>query len=121
MGIDLKPYFDSARSADDEVQRVMAEMNAAFGEGTPEGKQKALDQRPALDAAKQAAEAANALYVSMRDASSVSSGVARNFVPVQGTEVGGAALPSEMKRGDFLALQADERMKFIKGGGKVVD
>ena len=118
--LDLKPYFDAARAADDEVQRIMNEMNAAFLEGTEESNQKALDLRPTLDEAKKKAEDANALYLSMRNAANVSDGVAKNFVPVSD-----GSLPAdqarEMKRGDFLALDAAGRMKFIKDGGKVVD
>ncbi len=121
MSIDLKPYFDAARMADDEVQRIMNEMNAAFEEGTEESKQKALDLRPVLDEAKRKAEDANQLYLSMRDAASVSDGVAKNFVPVSDGVNLPASQAREMQRQDFLALDAAARMKFIKDGGKVVD
>jgi hypothetical protein len=124
MAIDLKPYFESARAASDEVQRVMAEMNAAFSDGTDEGKQKALDLRPALDAAQKAAEEANALYISMRNASSETQDAAKNFVPASMTrpEVGAAASAvKEMTRAEFTALDGAARMAFIRNGGKVID
>ncbi len=118
--IDLKPYFDAARTADDEVQRVMNEMHTAFNEGTEDGKQKALDLRPSLDEVQQKADEANKLYISMRNAANVSSDAAKNFVPVPETnqeEIEKIAL----KRADFLALDAAARMKFIQGGGKVTE
>jgi hypothetical protein len=62
----LKPYYDAALSADAEVKRILAEMDAAFNSATEEGKQKALEMRPALDAAKAKAEESNKLYISMR-------------------------------------------------------
>lgn len=118
--IDLKPYFDAARAADEDVQRIMNEVHAHFEEGTEEGKQAALDLRPTLDEAKAKAEEANKLYLSMRDAAAVDSHAAKEFVPVSDN------LPQvenkrEMKRRDFLALDASARMQFIQGGGAVLD
>lgn len=123
MTVDLKPYFDAARTADDEVQRIMADMNAAFTEGTDEGKQRALDLRPALDAAKAKAQEANDLYISMRNASAQSGTAAREFVPVSNPDnlSGGNQPQREMARNSFLALSAAEQMKFVKDGGSVVD
>lgn len=117
--IDLKPYYDAARAADEEVQRIMDEMNAAFLEGTDEGKQRALDLRPALDEAKKSAKDANDLYLSLREAASQGSGAAREFVPV--AENLGGQHAKEMKRKEFLALEASARMKYIKAGGLVLD
>ena len=118
---DLKPYFDAAQEADAEVQRVMNEMNAAFGEGTENGKQTALEMRPALDAARTRAKDANDLYVSMRDAAS-SSDVARKFVPANSAAVSPRPIAGgSMKRDDFLALDAAARMAHIKAGGEVID
>ncbi|MAT45360.1 MAG: hypothetical protein CL609_23775 [Anaerolineaceae bacterium] len=114
---DLKPYFDAARSADEEVNKIMNQMNDHFTEGTDEGKQAALDLRPALDEAKAKAEEANKLYLSMREAASVSSGAAKEFVPA--SENLPEAKKGEMKRGEFLALDAKAQMEFIKAGGKV--
>ena len=47
MPVNLKPYYDSAIAADAEVQRILNDMDAAFNEGTDEGKTKALELRPA--------------------------------------------------------------------------
>ena len=119
---DLKPYFDAAQAANDEVQRVMDDMNAAFSDGTDEGKTKALEMRPALDAAKKKAEDANALYISMRNAAGVSENNAARFVPVTDKHASPAGDPArEMSRRDFLALDAAARMDFIRKGGAVVD
>lgn len=120
MAVDLKPYFDAARAADDEVQRIMGEMNAAFTEGTEDGKAKALELRPKLDEAKKKAEAANQLYLSMRDAASTSDGVAKNFIPAAEGAAQEGKSPSKT-RAEFFAMNAAERMKFVKNGGKVVD
>ena len=120
---DLKPYFDAAQAANDEVQRVMDDMNAAFSDGTDEGKSKALEMRPALDAAKKKAEDANALYISMRNAAGVSeNGAARVFIPVTDKHASSTGDPArEMSRQDFLALDAAARMDYIRQGGTVVD
>lgn len=120
MAIDLKPYFDAARVADDEVQRIMAEMHAAFSTGTEEGKAKALELRPSLDAAKKSALEANNLYISMRNASAESGNVAKNFVPVSPNPEDSPAA-KVMTRVAFEALDMFARMKYIKSGGQVVD
>lgn len=120
--IDLKPYLDSATKADEEVQAIIGEMDAVFNDGTEEGKQKALDIKPGLDAAKEKAKKANELYVSMRDASLTDDKTAANFVAVSGNPVNTeSAAGKQMNREDFAALNAADRMKFIKDGGKVVD
>ena len=118
--LDLKPYYDSAQTADAEVKRILGEMDAAFhAENQAEGETQALALRPALDAARAKAEAANQLYISMRDASSASGSVARNFVPVPGAETNQA--PKKLQRAEFQALNSTERMAFIKAGGVVTD
>lgn len=118
--IDLKPYFDAAKAADEEVYRIMNEIHEHFNNGTEDGKQAALELRPTLDEAKAKADEANRLYISMRDAAANDSNAAREFVPVSDN------LPQvdnkrEMKREEFLALDASARMEFIKGGGIVLD
>ena len=119
MAVNLKPYYDAAQVADDEVQKIMDKMDAAFGDGTPEGQSKALELRPALDEAKTKAVEANKLYMSMRDASSVSLSMAKHFVPAD-PDVDTGAGPKEMARAEFQALEPAERMKFIQAGGKIV-
>jgi len=119
--IDLKPYFDAARAADDEVQRVMNEMNEHFTADTEEGKQAALDLRPALDLAKEKAADANKLYLSMRDAAATSNSAAREFVPTNDHLEGTGDPAKEMTRPEFDALDAAARVKFIKAGGSVIE
>ncbi len=75
----LKPYYDAALAERADVKRIMAEMDAAFNEGTEDGKKKALELRPALDDAKLKAEEASKLYNSMRDASLVNDSAASLF------------------------------------------
>ena len=120
--IDLKPYYDAARAADDEMQRIMNEMNTAFGQGTDEGKALALELRPRLDDAKAKAKDANDLYISMRDSANVSDGAAREFVPVSDAaeRVTGDA-GKNIPRSEFLSMDTTSRMEFIKAGGKVTE
>ena len=120
MTIDLKPYFDTAQKADEEVQRIMTEMHASFNGGTEEGQAKALEMRPQLDAAKSKAQAANDLYISMRNAAATSNNVARNYVPVADNLDDDPKAAKEMKRQDFEALDTEARMAFIKAGGKLL-
>ena len=120
--IDLKPYFDAAQAANDDVQRLMSEMNAAFGDGTEDGKTRAMAMRPTLDAAKAKAEEANTLYISMRNAASVSDEAAKLFVPVSNPNPAPDDSGTKtMTREAFLALDSVERMAFIRDGGTLID
>lgn len=123
MTIDLKPIFDAARTADDEVQHVLDEVGAALKEGTEEGNQKALDLRPTLEAAEKKAKEYNQLYISVRNAQQTSD-AARKFIPVQNTEAGGqrnGSQAKEMNRSDFEAMDSAAQMKFAQDGGIVID
>lgn len=121
MAIDLKPYFDAAQKADEDVQRIMADMHASFNDGTEEGNAKAMELRPQLDAAKEKAVAANQLYISMRNAANVTNDAAKNFVPVPDNLPDEPKGAREMKRPEFEALDANARMDFMKSGGKLVE
>jgi len=117
----LKPLFDAAREADAKVLQILTEMTTAFESGTEEGKQQALDLRPALDEAKLAAEEANLLYISARDAEGNSDpdAAARKFVPVPGAAKGKDV--KELSRAEFEALNAADRMSFMLADGKITD
>jgi len=117
----LKPVLDAAIAADNDVKRILNEMDIAFNEGTEEGKQKALELRPALDEAKTKAEKANELYVSMRDASLISDNAAALFVPPPdpATQEPKDDNPKALSLPEFQALTPAARMKFVKRGGKV--
>jgi ElaB/YqjD/DUF883 family membrane-anchored ribosome-binding protein len=121
MSVDLKPMLDVARQASEDVQQILDEMTAAFNEGTDEGKAKALELRPELEKAQKKAQEANDLYVAARNASMTSDSAAKNFVPVPDNPADSNSNPREMKRDEFTALDAAERMKFILAGGTVVD
>jgi len=111
------------------VKRILNEMDVAFNDGTPEGKETALSLRPALDEAQKKAKDANELYASMRDASLVNDSMARLFTtpPDPGQkEHDGARAPSDaepkvIQRADFDALNPAARMTFMKSGGRVED
>ena len=117
----LKPLFDAAREADAKVQQILMEMTTAFESGTEDGKQQALDLRPALDEAKIAAENANLLYISARDAEGDGdpNAAARKFVPTSGAATGKDR--REMTRAEFEALNAADRMSFMLADGKITD
>jgi len=121
MAINLKPYYDSALEAGQNVERIMAEMDSAFQDGTEEGKEKALSLRGDLEAAKEKAKGANDLYISLRDAGYTSDSVARNFVPVPEGEPETDAEKKQRTRAEYAAMSAREQMDFIKAGGVVVD
>jgi len=115
----LKSLFDAARTAEEKVQTIMADMLAAFETGTEEGKLKALELRPALDETKAEAEAANQLYISARDADAVDAdAAARKFIPVPGAK---GRLAKSMTRAEFEALSAADRMSFMLADGKIID
>lgn len=115
--VNLKPYYDAALAADAEKQTIMAEMDAAFNEGTEEGKTKALELRPALDAAKVKAEEANKLYASMRDASANSTSAPSKFVSDQtDAEESGKNVKTFA---EYQALTPKERLAFSKAGGRI--
>jgi hypothetical protein len=122
--LDLKPLYDAARADSDKMQTILKDMETAFAEGTEEGKAKALELRPALDQAKIEAEQANQLYISMRDAASVSDQAAKLFVPagsVTNPSGADATTAKEMTRAAFEGLDAEAQMKFMKAGGKIVE
>jgi hypothetical protein len=119
--LDLKPYFDAVNTANEEVQRVAAQIDAAFQPGTDEGKAQALALRPALDEAQSKADEAVKLYESLKKANQPSD--MKAFVPVSPTPT--TPDPEQpkgvMKRADFKALSSADREAHIRGGGTVVD
>lgn len=115
----LKMLWDAAKSADEKVQEIMQDMITAFEDGTEEGKAKALELRPALDAAKVQADEANLLYISARDADQEdANAAARKFVPVPGA---GNSVPKQMTRAEFETLPAADRMSFMLADGKLIE
>jgi len=123
----LKPYYDAALAADAEVKRILAEMDAAFNDGTPKGKQKALDLRPALDEAQKQAKQSNELYARMRDASLVNDNMAALFTspPDVANPSGsldtadGKQAVAPMKLADYRKLPPRERLAFAKKHGQI--
>ena len=122
----LKELLDAAREADEKVRQMRGEMLSLLEDEADESKQTALAMRPALDAAVEAAVAANQLYVSMRDADLSPSpfpegkggDAARKFVPVPGASGKDA---KKLTRAEFEAMSAADRMTFMLSDGKIVD
>jgi len=119
----LKPYYDAALAADADVKRILAEMDAAFNDGTPEGKEKALSLRPALDVAQTKAKEANQLYASMRDASLINDSMASLFTvpPDLAQQDQKDDSPKVINRAGLTALSPVARIAFFRAGGKVVE
>ena len=118
----LKPYLDAAIKADEEKKRIMAEMDAAFNEGTEEGKQRALQMRPALDEAIQAAKEANELYASMRDGSQTDDTMAALFTTPPDTATQSETdKQTSMSLKDYQSLAPRERLAFAQSGGQLTD
>jgi len=119
----LKPYYDAALAADANVKRILAEMDAAFTDGTDEGKEKALSLRPALDEAQKKAEEANRLYASMRDASLTNDSASSLFTlppdPAANDQKDDG--PKVINRAAFDAMSVSDRQKYIGAGGRIVD
>ena len=119
--IDLKPYHDAVIAADAEVKEIASKINDSFLSETEEGKAKALELKPALDAAQKKYDEALGTYNSMTAANRPSE-VAKNFIPVAATTQGAEGeAPKVMNRAAFNALDQINRASFIKGGGKVID
>jgi hypothetical protein len=119
--IDLKPYYDAAQAADLEVQQILNDMDGAFKSEKEDGKQKALDLRPALDEAKVKAANANQLYLSMRDASGVSNEIAKQFAPIPPKTSKTEAREKTLLRTEFEDLTPLDKMRFMQSGGVTVD
>jgi ElaB/YqjD/DUF883 family membrane-anchored ribosome-binding protein len=119
---DLKLYFDAVNAAEAEVQRVAAELDVLFREGSDESKSKALEMRPALEAAQARHADAVQLYELMKN-SNRPNDVAKNFVPVSSTtsEQAEGNMPTVIKRQAYDGLSLVDRAKFIRSGGTVED
>lgn len=117
----LKTYLDAAIAADDEVKRIVNEIDAYFSDGTDEGKKKALELRPALDEAKNKSLDANKLYISMRDASLTQSDASLFSAPADPENNQGDKTPKIVNREVLRNMSPAERMNHIRSGGKVTE
>lgn len=120
--LDLKPYFDAVNAAEAEVQRVAAEIDALFRDGSDESKAQALALRPALDDAQTKHAEAVSLYESMQRANRPND-IAKNFVPVSITnpDLAEGNQPTVIKRAEYERMSLTDRALFIRSGGKLED
>jgi len=120
--LDLKPYYDAVNAADAEVQRIAAELDALFREGTDESTAQALALRPALDDAQRKHAEAVTLYEAMQKANRPND-VARNFVPASNTPIEQAegSQPTVIKRQEYDRMSLVDRARFIRSGGSLED
>ncbi len=120
--VDLKPYFDAVNTAEAEVQRIAAELDGLFREGSEESKAKALEMKPTLDAAQAKHFEAVALYEAMQKTNRPND-VAKNFIPVSQTktEASENSQPTIIKRTEYDKLTPVDRALFVKSGGRMED
>lgn len=119
--IDPKPYQDRAIAKEAEVQRIAAEIDRLFTDGTDEGQVKALELQPALEEAQSEAAKALAFYESVLKTNRPND-IAKNFVPVSTeTEDADGSQPSVIKRPEYDRMDLVQRALFIKSGGRVED
>jgi ElaB/YqjD/DUF883 family membrane-anchored ribosome-binding protein len=119
--LDLKPYFDAVNTANAEVQRIAAEIDVLFREGSEESKVKALALRPALDEAQKKLAEAESFYESMQTATRPND-IAKNFVPIADPDPEAeGSQPTVIKRQDYDQMSLVDRAKFVKSGGTVTD
>lgn len=117
--MDLKPYFDRAKTDSEEAARLQNEVGTFFNNGTDEGIQAAIDLQPQLEAATIKAEQSNRLYVSMRNADSTTSNAASLFVAQAEEQEEETAEEKKLTLAAFNNLSPKERMTFLRAGGSL--
>jgi hypothetical protein len=123
MATDLKPYFDAVNSAQAEVDRIAHDVDTAMADGSDEGKLKALELQPELDAAVSKLDEVSKLY-ELRQKADRPNDIAKNYVPVSNAEDSqgdGSSQASVLTRQEYDKLSLDDRAKFIKTGGSLKD
>jgi hypothetical protein len=120
--IDLKGPYDVVNAAEAAWKQQAADISALLEQGTDEATQQALKLQEPLDTLQADYEAKLALYQSLVKANAPSD-VAKNFVPVSATPAtpDASAPVNVMKLQEFQDMTPADRMKFVKGGGKVED
>lgn len=116
---DLKPYFDRAKADSDTVASLQNEVDTLFNNGTDEGIQAAIDKQPALEAAIEAANASNKLYISMRNADHNTSNAASLFVADANSEPEIETVENVKTFSEFNALEPKDRLAFVNSGGRI--
>jgi hypothetical protein len=119
--MDLKPYFDAARAANDEVMKIVSEIDALFTSGTNEGIQQAMTRRGELEDAQAKATEAERLYEAMKAAWAQGDNAAAKFVPVDETAAKEASGARAITRAEYEAMSFENRHAFFKSGGTIVD
>lgn len=117
--LNLTAYYETAQKSHEAVLKIVADIDAAFNDGTEEGRQRALDLRPSLDEAEKKARADNELYISVRKAAQMDDEAAKLFVPV--TEPEEDSETDKKTRAEFSLLEPAAQMQFIKSGGSITD
>lgn len=122
--LDLKGALDMLMEADAALKRKAAEIADLLSKGTEEATQQALALQESLDKLQADYATKKNLYDKLVKASSPDNDVAKLFVPTSPTSPDNAdeAKPKGvMTRKELAALDPNARMKFMRGGGKLVE
>jgi len=118
--LDLKSPYDAVNAADAALKAKAQEITALLDQGTDEATLQALALQEPLDSLQADYDQKLALYQSMVKANAPSD-VAKLFVPASPTTPEEENPKDVMKLQEFQNLSPSDRMKYIKGGGKVED
>lgn len=119
--LNLKGPYDVLIAAETAWKQKAAEIAALLEQGTDEATQQALALQEPLDSLQADYVAKKNLYDKLV-AANVPDSVNQLFVPASPTTPEGAEAPKDvMKLSEFQAMTPADRMKFVKGGGKVED
>jgi HK97 family phage major capsid protein len=97
--MNLKKYLDAVNAAEARVQQIAAQIDTHFEAGEND---QAVALRPQLDEAKNDASKANALYLSMLNATGGGSDPAQRFIPAGGAHVVTDEADQPMTPGEFF-------------------
>jgi len=118
----MKKVYDDLKKAMEEKQAVLEEMTAAYNDGTDEGKNKALALREKLDEKQKAVDELNSTYLSLLKAEKPGGDEIQDLIPAPGAEASGEGKNEKsMTREAYDSLDAGEKMKFVKSGGKITE
>ncbi len=116
----FKSAYDRAQSCVNAVNEKAQEIEVLLGSEDEEDVQKALEMEAALDAAKEEAEKALALYEKLVGSDAFVGDAAKLFVPVSDEAAKQAGEVNKVTREMWEAMTPEERSAFSLKGGQVV-
>lgn len=116
----FKSAYDRAQRCVNMVNEKAQEIEVLLGSESEEDVQKALEMEAALDAAKDEAEKALALYEKLVGSESFVGDAAKLFVPVSEEAAKQAGDSNKVTRDIWNAMTPEEQSAFVAKGGQVV-